>query len=639
MAMGSSACIDQFNFQGACLPSTQARVTTTERRIEDYALIGDCHSAALSCNDGSIDWLCWPRFDSPACLAALLGTPGNGRWSIAPVDADNRVRRQYRAGTLILETRFETASGSAVLTDFMPLRGDAPRLIRTVTGLSGTLEMQLELILRFDYGISVPWATQLPDDEGEGMSFIVGPNRVILRSSIPVHGEHRKTVTAFAVAAGQSLSFELCYSESHLPIPARIDPALALLQLEPRWRAWSSRCHNAGQWAQPVERSLIVLKALIYEPTGGIVAAPTTSLPECLGGTRNWDYRFCWLRDATLTLTALMLAGFYAEARAWRAWLVRAIAGDASQLQIMYGISGERQLDEREIGALPGFANSIPVRVGNQASNQLQLDVYGELMDALYQCRKMALPNDQSEDFGSDDSIWHVQCAMLTHLETIWQHPDEGIWEVRGGRQHFTYSKIMAWVAFDRAVKSVEHFGVAGPVEHWRIVRDTIHQQVCERGFNPQRNSFVQSYGNDSLDASLLHIPLVGFLPADDPRVIATVAAIERELVVDGFVMRYLSHEVKDGLPGGEGAFLACSFWLVDNLALQGRLTEAHRLFERLLAVSNDVGLLAEEYDPIAGLQLGNFPQAFSHVALIHTAFNLLRSRQSEPMPAELRIE
>jgi len=358
-----------------------------------------------------------------------------------------------------------------------------------------------------------------------------------------------------------------------------------------------------------------------------------------LGGTRNWDYRYCWLRDATLTLTALMLAGFYDEAHAWRAWLVRAIAGDASQLQIMYGISGERQLDEREIDALPGFANSKPVRIGNQAADQLQLDVYGELMDALYQCRRMELPNDQVKDFGSDDSIWHLQCAMLAHLESVWQQPDEGIWEVRGGRQHFTYSKVMAWVAFDRAVKSVEHFGLEGPLDRWREIRDTIHQQVCEQGFNPQRNSFVQSYGSESLDASLLHIPLVGFLPPDDPRVVATVAAIERELVVDGLVMRYLSHEVKDGLPAGEGAFLACSFWLADNLALQGRITEATRLFEQLLSVANDVGLLAEEFDPKAQQQLGNFPQAFSHVALIHTAFNLLRAQKSEPMPAELRLE
>ena len=621
------------------MPSNPTPAIVPERRIEDYAMIGDYHSAALSCNNGSIDWLCWPRFDSAACFAALLGSPDNGRWLIAPVSDNPRVSRKYRSGTLILETQFETDSGTVVVTDFMALRSDAPRLIRTVTGLAGCVQMHLELVLRFDYGISVPWATQLPDGEGQGMSFIVGPNRVMLRSPIPIHGEHRKTVTTFAVEAGQSLSFELSYSESHLPMPAQVDAVTTLEQLEPRWRAWSSRCHDAGKWTEPVQRSLIVLKALIYEPTGGIVAAPTTSLPECLGGSRNWDYRFCWLRDATLTLTALMLAGFYVEARAWRAWLVRAIAGDASQLQIMYGISGERQLDEREIDALPGFAQSKPVRIGNQASSQLQIDVYGELMDALYQCRKMALPNDQSEDFGSDDSIWHLQCAMLAHLEAVWQQPDEGIWEVRGGRQHFTYSKVMAWVAFDRAVKSVEHFGVEGPVEHWREVRDTIHQQVCERGFNLQRNSFVQSYGSDSLDASLLHIPLVGFLPPDDPRVIATLAAIERELVVDGFVMRYLSHEVKDGLPGGEGAFLACSFWLVDNLALQGRLTEANHMFERLLAVANDVGLLAEEFDPVAGQQLGNFPQAFSHVALIHSAFNLLSSHQSAPMPTELRVE
>ena len=610
------------------MPYIPASNPAPERRIEDYALIGDCHSAALSSKTGSIDWLCWPRFDSPACLAGLLGGPENGRWLIAPTASSStapepRVTRRYRAGTLILETQFECADGTVLVTDFMPRRSDAPRLLRTVTGVSGKVAMRLELVLRFDYGISVPWATQLPEGEGNGMRFIVGPNRVVLRSPIPVHGEHHRTVADFEVAAGQSLSFELSYSESHLPMPPACDAIQCLLEIEPLWRAWAGRCHDAGKWAIPVQRSLIVLKALIYEPTGGIVAAPTTSLPEALGGTRNWDYRYCWLRDATLTLTALMLAGFYDEAHAWRAWLVRAIAGDASQLQIMYGISGERQLDEREIDALPGFANSKPVRIGNQAADQLQLDVYGELMDALYQCRRMELPNDQVKDFGSDDSIWHLQCAMLAHLESVWQQPDEGIWEVRGGRQHFTYSKVMAWVAFDRAVKSVEHFGLEGPLDRWREIRDTIHQQVCEQGFNPQRNSFVQSYGSESLDASLLHIPLVGFLPPDDPRVVATVAAIERELVVDGLVMRYLSHEVKDGLPAGEGAFLACSFWLADNLALQGRITEATRLFEQLLSVANDVGLLAEEFDPKAQQQLGNFPQAFSHLALIGTALVL----------------
>jgi len=499
--------------------------------------------------------------------------------------------------------------------------------------------MALDLVVRFDYGVSVPWATQFPDQGVEGMRFIVGPNRVVLRSPIPIHGENRRSIARFTAQVGQPLYFELSYSDSHQPIPAACDAEQTLEDVSTRWRSWSGRCHDTGKWAEPVMRSLIVLRALIYEPTGGIVAAPTTSLPEALGGTRNWDYRFCWLRDATLTLTALMLAGFYDEAHAWRAWLVRAIAGDASQLQIMYGIGGERQLDEREIHALPGFAGSKPVRVGNQAANQLQLDVYGEVIDALYQCRRMALPNHEVKGFGSDDSIWHLECAMLAHLETVWREPDEGIWEVRGGRRHFVYSKVMAWVAFDRAVKSVEHFGLSGPVEHWRTIRDAIHQQVCERGFDHRRNTFVQSYDADALDASLLQIPLVGFLPPDDPRVVGTVAAIERELVVDGLVMRYLTEEVADGLPAGEGAFLACSFWLVDNLALQGRLEEANRMFEKLLGAANDVGLLAEEYDPLANRQLGNFPQAFSHVALVHSAFNLLHAQQSAPMPAELRVE
>ncbi len=621
------------------MQNTSSPKNPVARRIEDYALIGDCHSAALCGIDGSIDWLCWPRFDSPACFAALLGCPENGRWKIAPVDGSATVTRSYRPGTLILETRFETATGVVLITDCMALHQDTPRVLRCVTGLSGTVEMELDLVVRFDYGVSVPWATQFPDPRIEGMRFIVGPNRVVLRSPIPIHGEHRHSAAHFTVETGSSLHFELSYSESHHPIPPACDAEQTLEDVATRWRAWSGRCHDTGKWAEPVTRSLIVLRALIYEPTGGIVAAPTTSLPEALGGTRNWDYRFCWLRDATLTLTALMLAGFYDEAHAWRAWLVRAIAGDASQLQIMYGISGERQLDEREIDALPGFAGSKPVRIGNQASTQLQHDVYGEVIDALYQCRRMALPNHEVKGFGSDDSIWHLERAMLAHLETVWQQPDEGIWEVRGGRQHFVYSKVMAWVAFDRAVKSVEHFDLDGPVEHWREIRDTIHREVCERGFDRQRNTFMQSYDADSLDASLLQIPLVGFLPYDDPRVVGTVAAIERELMVDGLVMRYLTHEVHDGLPAGEGAFLACSFWLVDNLALQGRLDEATRMFEKLLRTANDVGLLAEEYDPLANRQLGNFPQAFSHVALVHSAYNLLRAQQSAPMPAELRLE
>jgi GH15 family glucan-1,4-alpha-glucosidase len=605
------------------------------RRIEDYALIGDCETAALVCNDGSIDWLCWPRFDSPACLAALLGNADNGRWLIAPRAPGCKVKRQYRAGTLILETEFETEHGAVKVIDFMPVRTDTSRLFRIVQGVRGEVEMLFELSLRFDYGVSVPWASRRADHTG--MDYIVGPNRVALRTPLPVHGEGSKTVCRFTVGAHDSYCFELSYGLSHLPVPEAGNGPRALRDLEERWQRWSQRCVGAGPWSDAVRRSLITLKGLTYQQTGGIVAAPTTSLPEWLGGERNWDYRYCWLRDATLSLTALMAAGYYDEARAWRAWLVRAVAGDASQIQIMYGIAGERQLDERVIAALPGFAQSRPVRIGNQASTQLQLDVYGELMDALHQCRKYDLSTDEPHELGTDEATWQVQLEILEHLEDVWQEPDEGIWEVRGGRRQFTYSKVMAWVAFDRAIKSVEMFGFEGPVERWRELRDTIHRQVCERGFNAQRNSFVQSYGSDALDASLLLITLVGFLPPDDARIVGTVSAIERELVVDGFVVRYLTQQSTDGLPPGEGAFLACSFWLADNLALQGRMDEARTLFERLLTVRNDVGLLAEEYDPLARVQLGNFPQAFSHVALIHTALNLVQAGSTEGSPAEAR--
>jgi len=621
--------------QNLPLPPSLPAPPPPSRRIEDYALIGDCETAALVGLDGSIDWLCWPRFDSPACFASLLGDTENGRWLIAPSAAEVKVTRRYRPGTLILETEFETATGVVKVIDFMPVRTHTSRLYRIVEGVRGRVEMRLELIMRFDYGISVPWASQL--DGEEGMSFVVGPNRVLLRSPVAVRGEDRKTIGSFDVGAGEQYNFELTYGLSYLDAPDAGDAEHDLNDLEQRWRKWSGECVAAAPWSEVVRRSLITLKALTYQQTGGIVAAPTTSLPEWLGGERNWDYRYCWLRDATLSLTALMAAGYYREARAWRAWLVRAVAGDASQIQIMYGIGGERQLDERVVHGLPGFEHSIPVRIGNQASTQLQLDVYGELMDALHQCRKYDLNSNSPEDPQADEASWRVQLAVLEHLEDVWQEPDEGIWEVRGGRQQFTYSKVMAWVAFDRAIKSVELFGFEGPVDHWRELRDTIHAQVCARGFNPHRNSFVQAYGSDALDASLLLIAQVGFLPASDPRIVGTVAAIEKELVINGFVVRYLTHETADGLPPGEGAFLACSFWLADNLAMQGRLDEARELFERLIAISNDVGLLAEEYDPKACCQLGNFPQAFSHVALIHTALNLVHAAAEKPMPAESR--
>ena len=581
-------------------------------RIEDYALIGDCQTAALVGRDGSIDWLCWPRFDSPACFAALLGDSGNGHWKIGPEKAAT-VRRRYRPDTLILETDFETAEGTVTLVDFMPVRGWHSDLVRMVVGRRGRVALQLELVLRFDYGASVPWVTRLAD--GRGMRAVSGPDQALLCSPVPLDNRDLKTVARFQVAAGETVSFVLTHSPSHLDSPPAIDANQALAETERFWREWAGRCTVHGPWAEAVRRSLITLKALTYAPTGGIVAAATTSLPEHIGGVRNWDYRYCWLRDATLTLLAFMDAGYYDEAKAWREWLVRAVAGSPAQMQIMYGIAGERRLPEWEIGWLPGYEASRPVRVGNAAAAQLQLDVYGEVMDALYQACKGGLARD--------DVAWGLQRALLEHLEKVWVQPDEGIWEVRGPPRHFTYSKVMAWVAFDRAVKMVEGLGLPGPVERWREIRSRIHADVCERGFSARRGCFVQSYGRDELDAALLQIPLTGFLPATDPRVLATVEAIQRELTVDGLVHRYLSHESLDGLPAGEGVFLACSFWLVDNLCMQGRHAEARALFERLVRLTNDVGLLAEEYDPAARRFLGNFPQAFSHIALVTTALNL----------------
>jgi GH15 family glucan-1,4-alpha-glucosidase len=585
-------------------------------RIEDYALIGDCQTAALVSRDGSIDWLCWPRFDSGACFAALLGTPENGRWRLAPLARPLRTERRYRSGTLVLESRIETQTGAVDVVDFMPVRNSVSNLMRMVIGRSGRVRMHSELVLRFDYGSSVPWVTRLPG--GEGIQAVAGPDKVVFRSTVPFRGRDLRTVAEFDVAEGETAVFELSHTASNAELPAPRDPLAALHETELYWRSWSERCRACGPWTDPVQRSLITLKALTYQPTGGLVAAATTSLPEQLGGERNWDYRYCWLRDATITLLAFMNAGYLEEADAWRQWLLRAVAGSPSQMQIMYGIAGEKRLPEMILDWLPGYEGAAPVRIGNAAASQLQLDVYGELMDAMYQARKSGLR--------SDAAAWALQRALVTHLEKIWTEPDESLWEVRGGRRHFTFSKVMAWVALDRAIRSVEEYRLAGPIERWKAARQAIHDDVCRNGVDAARGCFVQSYGSTELDASLLLVPLTGFLPPEDPRIAATVAAIQQNLMHDGFVLRYRSHESLDGLPPGEGAFIACNFWLADNLVLLGRHAEATALFERLLALGNDVGLLAEEYDPRAGRQVGNYPQAFSHLALVNTAFNLFNA-------------
>jgi GH15 family glucan-1,4-alpha-glucosidase len=592
-------------------------------RIEDYAMIGDCGSAALIARDGSIDWLCLPRFDSAACFAALLGKPEHGRWLIEPVDPAGRTERRYLDGSLILVTLFETAGGAVELVDFMPLRQRLSHLVRLVRGLRGRVAMRTEFILRFDYGSVVPWVERLPEG---GISAIAGPDRVVLRTPAPLRGEDFRTLGEFTVTAGETVPFVLSYGPSHQPLPPPVEPMRAWRETEAFWRRWSDRCASAGPWTDTVKRSLVVLKGLTDRATGGVVAALTTSLPEQIGGVRNWDYRYCWLRDATFTLLALMHAGYYDEARTWRDWLLRAVAGSPDQLQVMYGVGGERRLPEWEVPWLPGFAGSRPVRIGNAAVNQTQLDIYGEILDALYLAQSHGLPPHPHGDA--------IARVVLRHLAKTWDRPDEGIWEVRGPPQHFTHSKVMLWVAFDRMVKMLEERGSTGrALPRFRQVRERIHADVCARGFDPELGSFVQAYGSKALDASLLLLPLVGFLPPTDPRITGTVAAIERRLIVDGFVRRYDTGEVEDGLPPGEGAFLACSFWLADNWVLQGRVGEARELFERLLALCNDVGLLAEEYDPRQGRQLGNFPQAFSHVALVNTAFNLTRSQG----PAEQR--
>jgi len=585
--------------------------------IEDYGLIGDFETAALVCKTGSIDWLCWPRFDSGACFAALLGDTNNGRWLIAPAQGNPRTTRRYRPDTLILETSFVTADGEAILIDFMPLRERASHLVRLVVGKRGTVSMTTELIIRFDYGASVPWVKRT---EAGDVLAISGPDMLVLRTPVELRGEGLTTVGDFTVAAGQTITFVLTYASSHLPVPEPIDAQDALRQTQSFWEDWASIHQSTGAYADAVRRSLITLKALTYEPTGGIAAAPTTSLPEQIGGPRNWDYRFCWLRDATLTLLAFMNAGYYDEARRWRDWLLRAAAGSPSQLQIMYGLAGEKRLAEWEIPWLSGYEGAKPVRIGNAASGQLQIDVFGEVMDAFHQARLGGL---QLLAEG-----WDFQRAVLAHLEKTWSSPDEGIWEVRGGRQHFTYSKVMAWVAFDRAIKDAEAFGLEAPIDRWRKLRADIHAEVCEKAFNPRVGAFVQAYGSEHLDASALLIPVVGFLPPEDARVRCTVEAIERRLVRNGFVLRYDTAVTEDGLPPGEGAFLACSFWLADAYVLLGRDEDARRLFERLLSLRNDLGLLSEEYDPAAKRLLGNFPQAFSHIALVNTAHNLERAEK-----------
>jgi len=586
-------------------------------KIEDYALLGDCETAALVGRDGSIDWLCLPRFDSCACFAALLGGREHGRWLITTTDKAARISRHYRDDTLILETDFETADGAVTLVDFMPPRGKTSNVVRMIVGRHGRVAMRTELILRFDYGSLVPWVTRMEDG---GLLAVSGPDMVVVRTPVRLRGKDFTTIGNFTVYAGQTIPFVLTYSASHLSPPAPIDAQKALADSETFWRHWIGHCTSAGKWSAEVRRSLITLKALTYRPTGGIVAAPTTSLPEQLGGPRNWDYRFCWLRDATFTLLALMNSGYYEEARSWQAWLLRAVAGQPSQVQIMYGLMGERRLTEWEIPWLPGYEGSKPVRIGNAAAAQLQLDIFGEIMDAFCQGRNGKL--------AVEEHAWAVQRALLDHLETIWDQPDEGIWEVRGGRQQFTYSKMMAWVAFDRAIKGAEDFGLEGPVAHWRALRATIHEEICSRAFDPRIGAFVQSYGSKSLDASLLLIPAVGFLPPDDPRVRSTIAAIEQHLLAGDFVRRYDTADTRDGLPPGEGVFLACSFWLADSLLATGRREEAQQLFERLLALRNDVGLLSEEYDPQTKRLVGNFPQALSHIALVNTAHNLTRSEK-----------
>ncbi len=593
--------------------------------LEDYALIGDTQTAALVGRDGSIDWLCLPRFDSPACFAALLGDEQHGRWLVAPAGDVRMVERRYRPGTLVLETDFHTGEGVLQVVDSMPIRDEAPDIVRLARCLKGRVTVRMELVLRFDFGRVVPWVRRTEDG---GLTAIAGPDAVHLIPGRPTTGRDLTTVAEFELDEGEEVPFVLTWYPSHEPVPDPVDGPSATEDTTRWWQEWSGRSTVRGEHAELVQRSLITLKALTYGPTGGIVAAPTTSLPEHIGGVRNWDYRFCWVRDATLTLQSLMHAGYMDEAREWRDWLLRAVAGSPSKMQIMYGPAGERRLTELELDWLPGYEGSRPVRIGNAASTQFQIDVYGELMDALAQGSEGGIE--------ADDAAWRLQVALMDYLEGAWDDPDEGIWEVRGERRHFTHSKVMAWVAFDRAVRQVEQFGQEGPVDRWRALRERLHREVCEHAYDADRRTFTQSYGSKGLDAATLMIPVVGFLPPTDERVIGTVEAIQREITVDGFVLRYDTREANDGLPPGEGAFLPCSFWLADCLTLIGRHDEARALFDRLAGLANDVGLLSEEYDSELGRLVGNFPQAFTHVGLVNTAMNLDRAHSS---PVEDRAE
>jgi GH15 family glucan-1,4-alpha-glucosidase len=597
-------------------------------RIEDYAVIGDMQTAALVGRNGAIDWLCFPRFDSGACFAALLGDEENGHWTIRPAGADpdtgRASRRRYRGDTLVLETEWETVSGVVRVIDFMPPRDEAPDIVRIVEGVSGRVDMWSQLRLRFDYGLTIPWVRRV-DGQYAGLA---GPDAVWLRTDVPTYGKDFTTISEFTIAAGERASFVLTWHPSHLPAPQPVEPYAALERTESFWQEWADACTYKGQWREPVLRSLITLKSLTYAPTGGVVAAATTSLPELIGGERNWDYRYCWLRDATMTLVALIDGGYTDEARAWREWLLRAIAGSPRDLQIMYGVAGERRLVEYEADWLAGYEGSVPVRIGNAAVEQLQLDVYGEVITCLDLARQSGIDGN--------DHAWNLQVALLDFLEGCWQEPDEGLWEVRGPRQHFTHSKFMAWAAANRMVHAAEATGVDAPLDKWRALRDKIHTDVCERAYDPGRNAFMQAYGSDKLDAATLLMPQVGFLPANDPRVVGTIEAVARELTHDGLVRRYIGASEVDGLPGSEGTFLACTFWLATDLAMIGRVQEGRELFERLLDLRNDVGLLSEQYDPVAKRQLGNTPQAFSHVPLVNTAIYLdgggtIRSTTSNP--------
>ncbi len=591
-------------------------------RIEDYGLIGDCETAALVGRDGSIDWLCWPAFNSDACFATLLGTPEHGRWLIAPAEEIKETSRHYWEDTLILETRFETAEGTVTLVDFMPPRGNASDIVRLVRGVSGRVKLRMELIIRFGFGTDIPWVRKTGDG---ALLAVCGPDMTVLRTPVETRGEDLTTVADFEVSEGETIPFVLTYGPSHLPVPEAIDPLHALKDTKDFWTDWSSRCTYEGECRDLVLRSLITLKALTYEPTGGIVAAPTTSLPEKLGGARNWDYRFCWLRDATFTLLALMNSGYTEEASAWHNWLLRAVAGAPAHMQIMYGITGQRRLLEWEADWLPGYENAQPVRVGNAAHAQLQLDVYGELIDAFHQSRVARLK--------LDEGTWDLERTVLGHLAEVWDQPDHGIWERRGDGAHYVSSKVMTWVAFDRGIKSAEKFGFEAPLDQWRSLRDAIHRDVCAKGFDRKQNAFVESYGSQLLDASILLLPSVGFLPASDPRVRGTIAAIEKYMMRDGFVLRHDPREISSERQPIEGAFLACSLWLADAYVLAGEIAKAQVLFDRVVAVANDLGLLAEEFDSGEGRQTGNFPQALTHIALINTAHNISDARKPVEKP------